>query len=74
MELSSNHIFSHAPDRVVTCQEEKALPSLFFIEGFCCKVVPGYDQEHDLWATFDQPDIRGLVTTKTFVRRGAASV
>jgi hypothetical protein len=61
-------------DMVVSCQEEKTTP-VHFCKRLCWYV---YSRAHagaePSVATFDHSDIRGLVTGKTCLRRGAASV
>jgi hypothetical protein len=58
---------------VVSCQEEKSIP-VRFSSGYAGTYIPGHMPGQNLLATFDHSDIRGLVTGKTCLRRGAASV
>ena len=54
-------------------KKKKVLLSTF-ASGYAGTYIPGHMPGQNLLATFDHSDIRGLVTGKTCLRRGAASV
>jgi hypothetical protein len=54
--------------------KKKKAPLSAFASGYAGTYIPGHMPGQNLLATFDHSDIRGLVTGKTCLRRGAASV